>query len=72
VIAIRATDNGDQMDKSSADDQAERQSTDETYEVQRSQPRHGDSYIGGLDILTVHRMLEEQNAEIEARRTAAS
>ena len=72
MIAIRARDNGDKMDKSSEDDQAERQSTDEIYEVRRSLPRHGDSYIGGLDILTVHRMLEEQNAEIEARRTAAS
>ena len=70
--AIRATDNGDQMDKLSEDDQTEPQSNEETYEVRRSQPRHGDSYMGGLDILTVHRMLEEQNAEIQARRSKAS
>jgi len=31
------------------------------YEVRKSAPRHGDSYIGGLDILTVHQMIEEQN-----------
>jgi hypothetical protein len=74
VIATRTTDNGEQMDKLAEDEdgQAEPRSNEESYEVRRSQPRHGDSYMGGLDILTVHRMLEEQNAEIEASRSKAS
>ncbi len=33
----------------------------DAYEVRKSVPRNGDSYIGGLDILTVHQMIEEQN-----------
>lgn len=72
MIANRTTDNGEQMDKLAEDGQAEPRSNEESYEVRRSQPRHGDSYMGGLDILTVHRMLEEQNAEIEASRSKAS
>ncbi len=39
------------------------QSPADAYEVRKSVPRHGDSYIGGLDILTVHQMIEEQNRD---------
>ena len=31
--------------------------TDQPYEVKRNQPSMGDSFIGGLDVLTVHQQL---------------
>lgn len=68
MIAPRTIDNGDQIEKTSADVRANEATDDEAYEVRRSRPRLGDSYVGGLDILTVHRMIEEQNAESEANK----
>ena len=70
VIAIRNFDEGDQMDQSPTDSQADDQPPDEPYEVRRSRPQNSDSFIGGLDILTVHQMIEEidqQNAAKEKR-----
>ncbi len=55
------------MDKSPTNVQGVKPPADETYEVRRSLPQHGDSFIGGLDILTIHRMIEEQDAENEVK-----
>ncbi|MCH2212980.1 MAG: hypothetical protein MK110_16880 [Fuerstiella sp.] len=50
------------MDQSSTNAHVGAQGSDESYEVRRTPPRNGDSFVGGLDILTIHRMIEEQNA----------
>ena len=35
----------------------------DAYEVKRSQPRRGDSYVGGLDILTIHEQIGEPSSQ---------
>ena len=65
VIAIRAEDDHNEDDSRQATNvHLPGQVRDEAYEVRRSLPRNGDSYIGGLDILTIHQMLEEQQEQL--------
>ena len=61
LIAIRAFGKGGEMEQSSRNAHVGDRPSEESYEVHRSRPRNSDSFIGGLDILTIHRMLEEQN-----------
>ncbi len=71
MIATRNFDNSSEKDESSGIPGTE-PGPDEAYEVRRSRPRHGDSYVGGLDILTVHRMIEEQNRESESQKPSTN
>ena len=65
MIAIRAKDDNNEGDSEQVTNvHLPGQIRDEAYEVRRSLPRHGDSYIGGLDILTVHQMIEEQQEQL--------
>lgn|GEM_PF-2698994 len=59
MIAVKTNDENSQDNS----DSTHVQSSIDAYEVRKSVPRHGDSYIGGLDILTVHQMIEEQNRD---------
>lgn len=61
MIAFRTDDENRQEDDQSTQAPASAGHMDDSYEVPRSAPRHGDSFVGGLDILTVHQMIEEQN-----------
>jgi hypothetical protein len=64
VIAIREFEEGDEMDQSPTDPPADDQPpADPPYEVRRSRPQNNDSFVGGLDILTVHRMIEDIDQE---------
>lgn len=72
VIATRDFDSSDEMDESPNATPVAEPGPDEAYEVRRSTPRHGDSYVGGLDILTVHRMIEEQNKLKDTEESSAS
>ena len=75
VIATRAEDN-DIEDDSSEDDLEQATSVhppeqvrDEAYEVRRSLPRNGDSFIGSLDILTIHQMMQDQLPDMDSEAT---
>lgn len=72
MIATRNFDSSDEMDESPEGKPVAEPAPDDAYEVRRSAPRHGDSYVGGLDILTVHRMIEEQNKLRDNKESQAS
>ena len=72
VITTRVSDNGDHMNQRSMDAQTVNQSSEETCEVQRSRPHPSDSFIGGLDILTVHQVIEEKNMLKVAQKSSAA
>ena len=61
LIAFRTFGKGGEMEQSSRSARAGDRPSEASYEVHRSFPRNCDSFIGGLDILTIHRMLKEQN-----------
>ena len=72
MIATRDFNNSDNSDEASQQIPVTDAGADEAYEVRRSRPRHGDSYVGGLDILTVHRMIEEQNLGEDSQDSSES
>ena len=65
VIAIKAEDDNNEDDaKQATNVHLPGQIRDEAYEVRRSLPRNGDSFMGGLDILTIHQMVQEQQEQL--------
>ena len=65
VIAIKAEDdNNEDNAKQATNVHLPGQIQDEAYEVRRSLPRNDDSFIGGLDILTIHQMIHEQQEHL--------
>lgn len=65
VIATRAEDDNNKDDaKQATNVHLPGQIRDEAYEVRRSLPQNGDSFIGSLDILTIHQMIQEQQEQL--------
>ena len=71
-MTLMAADNGDQMDTLSIDGNPPLAPPDDAYEVPKFQPRIDDSYVGGLDILTLHRVVAGQHPTDSRHESAAS
>ncbi len=70
MIAVRAENEPNRNDEGNSPASSEQDQ--DGYEVRRAIPKNGDSFVGGLDILTVHRMIsaEQMKQDGENRESA--